>query len=139
MKKGKYTLSPSIIRPSVPFLSAEEAWFWCINAIRTTREGARVAANKSTMARPCDPRDIMAIAARLQRQGRLKPAHLKIMRDFGHRQSPPDRRVHEEAPAALLWDAAMDQLTTPLSKKGIIEPLDQSSACEMANTQQANV
>ena len=133
MKKGKYTLSPSIIRPSVPFLSAEEAWFWCINAIRTTREGARVAANKSTLARPCDPRDIMAIAARLQREGRLKPAHLKIMRDFGHRQSPPDRRVHEEAPAALLWDAAMDQLTAPLSKKGIIEPLDQSSACEMAN------
>ncbi len=107
--------------PTVPFLNAEEAWFWFIRCHKARADGARFENVPGATARPCDPDDLYRAVNRLHKQRRIGPEHLKTLSVFGLGECPPDRRCrHEERPARL-WDEALDKLSIVLKTKGIIE------------------
>lgn len=106
--------------PVRPFADAEEAWFWWARCQKLRAEGARLGAESAETARPCDPDDLPLIAAGLARRRRLRRDHLKVLADYGLRESPPDPRRFDEEWAARLWDEAMEGLSVALREKGIV-------------------
>lgn len=101
------------------FTDAEQAWFWFIRCQQVRRDGARLKGS-GLADRPCDPDDIYCAVIRLARNGILKPSHLRVLGQYGLRGCPPDPRCQNEQPDARLWDQALDRLTTPLRRKGIV-------------------
>lgn len=106
----------------VPFESAEEAWFWFINAQQARHDGARVMAGQGTMVRPCEPVDILRVLDRLYRQRRLLRDHLMVLRYYGRRRMPPDSRRVREMRAHKIWSEALERLESALIGKGIVSP-----------------
>lgn len=102
------------------FETAEEAWFWFINAMQARHDGARIVAGLGRALRPCEPVDIYKAIDRLYRTRRLLIDHLKVMRHYGMRGVRPDHTRIREALSAKLWDEAMDRLAQSLKLKGII-------------------
>jgi len=107
-------------RPSQPFDSAEQAWFWYQRARLNRAEGARLAADPLAAARPCDPDDIVRAVTRLARAKILQRHHLRVLDRHGRRLMPPDPRLPEEEADAAAWAEALDRLATPLRQKGIV-------------------
>jgi len=107
--------------PTVPFLNAEEAWFWFIRCQKARADGARFEAVPGATARPCDPDDLFRAVDRLRRQRRIGPEHVKTLEAFGLSERPPDPRRRDEKRPARLWDEALDKLSTVLKTKGITE------------------
>ena len=107
--------------PTVPFLNAEEAWFWFIRCQKARDEDARFESVPGATARPCDPDDLFRAVAGLRRKRRLSAEHLKTLGAFGLGERPPDPRCRHEERQARLWDEALDKLSTVLKTKGIIE------------------
>jgi len=116
----RHTPRPLSERPTAPFESAEEAWFWYQRARLNRAEGARLAADPLAVARPCDPDDIIRAVTRLARDNALRPLHLRVLDRHGRRLIPPDARLPEEAGDAALWREALNRLADPLRRKGII-------------------
>lgn len=106
--------------PGTAFSSAEEAWFWFIRCHQVRREGAQFCDGSRQFARPCDADDIYRAVMALVRRGILAGKHLAVLGRFGLAGRPPDVRSAEEKTAALLWDEALDRLTTILRGKGIV-------------------
>jgi hypothetical protein len=106
----------------VPFESAEEAWFWFINAQQARQDGARYSAGQGTVPRPCEPVDILRILDRLYRQRRLLRDHLMVLRYYGRRRMPPDSRRVREIRAHKIWSEALARLESALIGKGIVLP-----------------
>lgn len=104
-----------------PFLDAEEAWFWFIQAQQAKNEGARYAAGMSMMPRPCEPTDILKILDRLYRNRLLMRDHLLVLRHYGRRQLAPDQRRDKEAIAYKLWMEAMERIEPVLIRKNIVK------------------
>lgn len=102
------------------FNSAEEVWFWFIQATQAKDAGARVRANEGLYKRPCEPNDIMKILERLHRHRRLTMHHFRILRHYGLRMVPPDMTRAREVLASCLWDEAMGILTDVFVAKGIV-------------------
>jgi hypothetical protein len=102
------------------FETAEEAWFWFINAMQARHDGARIVAGLGQVIRPCEPVDIYKAVDRLYRTRRLLIDHLKVMRHYGLRGIKPDHTRIRESLSATLWDEAMDRLAQSLKLKGII-------------------
>ena len=113
-----FKLSPDI--DTVPFESAEEAWFWFLAAQKAKNEGARIVAGQSLTPRPCEPADIFKAVDRLYRTRRLLRDHLLVLRHYGLRHLPPDPRRIKEARAAQIWAEAMERIESALSAKGIV-------------------
>lgn len=105
----------------VPFPSAEEAWFWFIQAQEAKAAGARVRAGLGLTERPCEPLDIYRAVDRLYRQRKLLRDHLHVMAHYGRRLSAPDSSRDREARAAALWTEAFEQLAPLLRQKGIVQ------------------
>lgn len=105
--------------PAALFRSAEEAWFWFVRCQVVRRDGARFTAAGGPF-RPCDPDDVYLVTIALRRQGVLDGRHLDTLGRFGLIGRPPDRRCREQEAAARLWEEALDRLTTPLRRKGIV-------------------
>lgn len=105
----------------VPFPSAEEAWFWFIQAQEAKAAGARVRAGLGLTERPCEPLDIYRAVDRLYRQRKLLRDHLHVMAHYGRRLSAPDSSRDREARAAVLWAEAFEQLAPLLRQKGIVQ------------------
>lgn len=105
---------------TVPFESAEEAWFWFIQAQAARNEGARFASGLGKVLRPCEPVDILNILDRLYRQRRLLRDHLLVLRHYGRRLMPPDSKRVKEARASDIWREALERLEPPLTRKGIV-------------------
>lgn len=103
-----------------PFGSAEDAWFWTMAALAARREGARIAAGKGLVARPCEPDDVVKVLDRLYRQRRIELAHARILRIWGERGMAPDPRSMAERGDWRLWREAMSRLEWPLRVKGIV-------------------
>ena len=104
-----------------PFGSAEDAWFWTMAALAARREGARIAAGKGLVARPCEPDDVVKVLDRLYRQRRIELAHARILRIWGERGMAPDPRSMAERGDWRLWREAMSRLEWPLRVKGIVD------------------
>lgn len=108
-----------------PFESAEQAWFWFIDAYQAKHEGARIKAGLSLVPRPCEPLDILKIVDRLYRNRRLIWDHLLVLRHYGQRKMPPDDTRAKEIKAATLWTEALEKLEDVLIAKQIVErPFD---------------
>lgn len=107
---------------AIPFINAEEAWFWFIAAQAAKNDCAKYVAGASLYPRPCEPVDILTVLDRLYRQRRILRDHLLVLRHYGRRQMPPDPYRIKEARAAHLWNEALERISPVLEKKGIIEP-----------------
>ncbi|MBL4613956.1 MAG: hypothetical protein JKY27_03660 [Magnetovibrio sp.] len=120
MAKARYIRKPMPVKHVIPFLSAQEAWFWYVRSERARREGARLTEAASAFTRPCEPDDIYRIIMGLYRRRTIGDQHLEVLAEFGWRECPPDARVRGEEHPFRLWDDALDRLTTPLKAKGIV-------------------
>ena len=105
---------------TVPFASAEEAWFWFIQAQAARNDGARFSMGLGLIPRPCEPIDILKILDRLHRNRRLLMDHLLVLRHYGQRLIPPDPDRVKEARAHTLWTEALERLGEVLVSKGIV-------------------
>lgn len=105
-------------RPTNPFLSSEEAWFWCCLCADLGYERAK--GGSSNIARPCESSDILIAVRRLQDSGVLRPAHIKIMEKYGKEQAPPHHNFGATERICALWREAMNRLGDLLQQKGIV-------------------
>ena len=105
----------------VPFDSAEEAWFWFIQAQTAKNEGARFSSGLGDKPRPCEPADILNILNRLHRSRRLLMDHVLVLRHYGKRLMPPDFTRSNEMRAYNFWHEALDVLTEVFIEKGIVK------------------
>ena len=117
---GFSTKSAYRVKDTTPFESAEEAWFWFINAQEAKNDGAKYVSGAGLYKRPCEPLDIMNVLDRLYRKRRLQRDHLLVLRHYGRRQVAPDRYRAQEVRACHLWNEAMDRIGDVLIAKGII-------------------
>ena len=117
-------VSPEMSVPVNTFASAEDVWFWFINAREATLDGAKIRAGLASLPRPCEPLDVMQIIDRLYRNRRLLRDHFLVLRHYGVRHMPPDSRRPKEARAAFLWGQAMAVLEEAFIAKGILSPRD---------------
>lgn len=108
--------------PGVPFASAEEAWFWFVQAQEARASGARFVAGLGLVARPCEPVDVLRVVDRLYRQRRLLHDHLRVLVHYGRRLMAPDAGRRAEARSALLWQEALAAMEPVLCAKGIVQP-----------------
>lgn len=102
------------------FTTTEEAWLWFVRCQAARDEGARFGAGRGDIARPCEPDDIAREVGRLYRGRILRPDHLRVLDRFGRRLAPPDPWAGDSPAEARLWEEALDRLTTPLRRKGIV-------------------
>jgi hypothetical protein len=100
--------------------NAEHAWLWTMAALIARREGARFSAKKGSVARPCDPDDVVKCLDALYRQRRIDLAHARVLRIWGERQMAPGTSVAAERQDRKLWIEALERLEWPLRVKGIV-------------------
>ncbi|CAO3417648.1 hypothetical protein [Azospirillum endophyticum] len=102
-----------------PFTTAEEAWFWAVQAHDAKAAGARVVAGCGRVARPCEPQDVLRVVDRLYRMRKLTRDHLHVLVHYGRRQSAPEPDRFREQRAHSLWLEAFDLIAPALRDKGI--------------------
>ncbi len=117
---------------TVPFQSAEEAWFWFISAQEARNDGARFVAGQGLYPRPCEPVDILRVVDRLYRHRRLIRDHLVILRYYGFRRLAPDRRRLKEMRAHKIWTEALGRIESVLENKGIVQRSRRSTLNDMS-------
>lgn len=109
------------MKHTVPFESAEEAWFWFVAAMAAKQDGARYVAGAGLYPRPCEPVDILKVLDRLHRARRLRRDHLLVLRHYGRRNMPPDPTRVKERNAHHLWCEGLDRIEEVLIRKGIVQ------------------
>ncbi|KAA0680279.1 hypothetical protein [Roseomonas genomospecies 6] len=107
--------------PGEPFGSAEEAWFWSVQAQDAKAAGARITAGRGLVQRPCEPTDVLRAVDRLYRSRLLIRDHLLVLVHYGRRLMAPDPARHREQRAHTLWREAFDRLHPVLRQKGIVQ------------------
>jgi hypothetical protein len=118
--REKYVPIRQNIKVQVPFDSAQDAWFWFIQAQAARNDGARFVSGLGQIARPCEPIDILKVLDHLCRHRRLMRDHLLVLRHYGRRQMAPDPRRIKEARSHNLWVEALERLEAALIRKGIV-------------------
>lgn len=103
---------------TTPFVSAQEAWFWTMEALAARRDGRRGGIGLAR--RPCDPDDVIKVLDRLYRKHRIDLPHARVLRVYGERGVAPDTSHPSERADALLWLEAMRRMEWPLRVKGIV-------------------
>jgi hypothetical protein len=103
--------------PPEPFRSAEEAWFWTVNALAARRDGA---SGGQGIERPCDPDDVIRALDQLYRHRRIDLLHARVLRIWGDRQCAPSALSPRDRSDWRLWREAMDRLDWKLRQKGIV-------------------
>ena len=121
MPNKKYTPRPLTDPETSPFFTSEEAWFWFSRCQKLRKMGARFCADAGDVVRPCDPDDIYRVVRKLFRHRTLKSQHVRVLNDYGERESPPDPYQREEERDSRLWDEALDRMHTEFRRKGIVE------------------
>lgn len=106
---------------STPFRDAQEAWFWSLRCQKARDDGMKFVRDMGDVVRPCFPDDIFRVIKRLALIKSLSRAHVDVLWKYGNLERPPDPRCEEEAPEALLWDQALDRMTTILRTKEIVQ------------------
>lgn len=115
-----YAPRPQAEIATIPFLSAEEAWFWFIQAQQARSDGARFSMGAGLYPRPCEPLDILKVLDRLYRARKLKMDHVLVLRHYGRRMMPPDPYRVKETRAHRLWIEALGLMEFVLVGKGIV-------------------
>ncbi len=118
--KDRYIPASQRNTQTTPFETAEEAWFWFIDAQAAKNDGARFVSGAGLIPRPCEPTDILTVLDRLHRQRRLLMDHLLVLRHYGKRGLSPDPRRVKELRAHKLWKEALERIEPVLVRKGIV-------------------
>lgn len=118
--KNRFTPKNQPAVDAVPFDTAEDAWFWFLQAQEARNEGARFTAGLSLIPRACEPSDILKVVDRLYRNRRLVMDHILVLRHYGKRQLAPDPRRVKEVRAFALWKEALERIEPVLVRKGIV-------------------
>lgn len=121
MRKRKFVPPRVSERPEAPFPDAETAWFWYVRCQQARMDRVEFEGSRILEVPPCDPEDIANAVSRLIRERRIRRQHVGTLNRYGVLQRPPDPRCGEENHSYLLWDEALDKLTTVLRGKEIIE------------------
>ncbi len=100
---------------TVPFASAEIAWFWTASCLRARQE-AMAAPGPG----PCRPEDVVKCLDALYRQRRIELLHVRILRNWGWRGIPPNPAWARERCDWRLWHEALGRLDWPLRLRGIV-------------------
>lgn len=103
-----------------PFQSAEEAWFWFIQAQTARNDGAKISAGSGLYPRPCEPVDIIRTVERIYRNCRISMDHVMVMKHYGLRMLAPNKYVNKEKRSHTLWTQAMERLEESLIAKRIV-------------------
>ncbi len=119
-REKNYGIRPVNEAPYELFENAESAWFWFLAAQKARADGARFTAGLAKVQRPCEPIDILKSVDTLYRRRRLLMDHIQVLRHYGLRMCPPDRRRPKEARAYRLWQEALDRIEIALVEKGIV-------------------
>jgi len=128
--KDLYAPKPQAEIETIPFSSAEEAWFWFIQAQQAREDGARFSVGAGLYPRPCEPIDILKVLDRLYRKRRITIDHALVLRHYGRRMMPPDPHRVKERRAYGLWTEALGWMEMILVDKGIVSLPDLwSTAC----------
>lgn len=122
MARKRYVPRPTHVVFGTAFDTPEEAWLWAARSMRIAAEGAQLSADRAVVQRPCEPRDLVALASRLRRQKVLDGYEMHALCAFGAMDRPPDPRDSEEAHHEPFWHSALDKLAGPLIRKGIVLP-----------------
>ena len=91
-----------------------------MQGLNAREDGARPVAGMAIYPRPCEPDDLLLVLRRLHQRQRVSAHHVRVLLDYGRQQMPPDSRCREELVDARLWEEALDQMVTPLRRKGIV-------------------
>lgn len=120
MARDRRSPHPVNDRPAQPFVSAEAAWFWFVQAHLAQQAGARTVGGAGEVPRPCEPLDIFRVVDRLYRQRLLVRDHLAVLAHYGRRLMAPDPQRWREQRACGLWREALARIEEPLRGKGIV-------------------
>ena len=104
-----------------PCGSAAEAGVWAVQAQAAKAAGARIAAGRGLVQRPCEPADVLCAVDRLYRRRLLIRDHLHVLVHYGRRLMAPDPARYREQRAHTLWREAFEQLRPVLRDKGIVQ------------------
>ena len=74
-------------KPTTPFSSTEEAWFWYCLCEQLKND--RPAHSSGQIIRPCESSDIFLAVKKLIQAGVLHPKHIKVLSKYGFEQVPP--------------------------------------------------
>jgi len=98
-----------------PFPDAEAAWFWCMREQLAAVGRAHRRAERPEL-RPCNATDVLRVAGRLARQGRLGRGHMRVLLHYGLQSLPPSAAATAHR---RLWEEALARLEGPLRVLGI--------------------
>ena len=120
MVLSRRSTTPAVHAEGQPFGTAEEAWLWTAAALTARRDGARVAAGRGKIRRPCEPDHVVRCLDRLYATRKVTLTQARVLRVWGERQQAPDpRHVGERADYAV-WEDVMAVLTPSLRSRGLI-------------------
>jgi hypothetical protein len=103
-----------------PFASADEAWIWAVQGMRSRLDGANVKPGMAEIIRPCEASDIFAAANDLRRSGQIRQGELQVMLLYGGHAAAPAMLGRAHRAAVPYWQRGMDALGHALEQKGII-------------------
>ena len=112
-------------RPSEPFESVEEAWFWCCFCDMHKGKG-RSHSNSMTVP-PCETSDIFIVIKRLVSEKSLQQKHLRVLSLYGLKQVSPYMTESSQEDKNL-WTEAMTCLWRPLFNKGIVRDMSPATS-----------
>lgn len=118
---AKTTIPHSQRNPeTTPFSSAEEVWFWFMNAMEAAQDGARFAAGMGLWNRPCEPLDIWRVMQKMHRNRQLDMNHFRVLKHYGARNMTPNPAHPKEIRSWHLWNEAMEKLDQVFRLKKIL-------------------
>lgn len=99
-----------------PFESGEEAFFWFSNSMHARRDGAKQS-RTPIYKRPCQADDIYLIIQRLNKQGKIRNEHLRVLNHCAKSDMPP----HDGHPEVVrLWKESMKFIEEELLQKNLM-------------------
>ena len=105
-------------RETMPFSSAEEAWFWYCLCEQLGNNHPNAATTH--VVRPCESSDIFLAVKKLMRAGVLRPKHIKVLSKYGFEQIPPHPHFGDSLSICNIWQEAIRFLDSLLRRKGIV-------------------
>lgn len=120
MARQRFVQRPTHVSTGLAFETEEEAWLWATQAVKLSSEGAQTTANKARTPRPCEPRDIVFLAARLRRANKLSGFEMGALCRFGALNRPPDPRDPAEERDHRHWRNGLERLAPELRERGFV-------------------
>lgn len=104
------------------FATAAEAWLWAAKHALLAADGAKPEGHLGSVARPCEPGDVVLAARRLHKAGWLGKRELRALWHYGTLGREPWADSPFEREDWRVWSNAVSRLEAPLIRRGIVVP-----------------